>query len=234
MNSINDKIQQIVNQYYDKNVSKFCRESGISTGTMSSILGTRKSTPTIETLEKISTAMALKGIRIDWLYAGAELENTSTKSIENALKIDVPDNVTKAPLISQYAYAGYLSGYADKEYIEQQPIYYAAQKFSGGNYVAFEIRGDSMDDDSKRSICNSNVVLGRELVHDYWKCKLHIPKVFIIVHKTKGILCKEIIGHDVEKSIITCHSFNPEFTDFDLELKDIIQLFYIKEIKRVL
>ena len=144
-------------------------------------------------------------------------------------------NVTIAPLISQYAQAGYLTGYADPEYLEKQPLYVAAQKYSGGNYVAFEIRGDSMDNDRRNAICNGDVVLGRELHRDYWKCKLHVPKIFIIVHKEDGIILKEVVDHDIESGFITCHSFNPDKTrypDFQLHLKDIQQLFYLKELRR--
>lgn len=144
-------------------------------------------------------------------------------------------NVTFAPLIGQYAQAGYLAGFADPEYLEKQPVYVAKKKYSGGNYVAFEIRGDSMDNDRRNAICNGDVVLGRELIKDYWTSKLHIPRVFIIVHKEDGILIKEIIDHDVENGIITCHSYNTDKTrypDFQVHLKDVRQLFYLKELSR--
>jgi len=169
-------------------------------------------------------------INPDWVLN--EENEMLLKKEENSIKKPFSEFVTTAPLIGQYAHAGYLSGYADVEYIEQQPVYIATKKFSNGNYVAFEIRGDSMEDGQRHAIYNADVVLGRELVRDYWKCKIHHPKTFVIVHRTKGIICKEIIDHDVEHGIITCHSFNPEYSDFELDLKDIVQLFYIKEIKR--
>ena len=71
-------------------------------------------------------------------------------------------NTTFAPLISQYAYGGYMSGFADDSFMEAQPLYIASKKYSGGNYVAFEVRGDSMDDGTWRSIRSADVVLGRE------------------------------------------------------------------------
>lgn len=170
-------------------------------------------------------------INKDWLAEGKGSMLKPEKEV-NSIKKPLIEYVTTAPLIGQYAHAGYLAGWADTEYIEQQPVYAASKKFSNGNYVAFEIRGDSMEDGQRHAIYNSDIVLGRELIRDYWKCKIHYPKAFVIVHRTKGIICKEIIGHDVEHGIITCHSFNPEYEDFELNLKDIVQLFYIKEIKR--
>lgn len=139
---------------------------------------------------------------------------------------------TIAPLITQYAYGGYMSGYGDVGFMEAQPLYVASKKYSGGNYVAFEVRGDSMDDNTRRAICSGDVVLGRELYKEYWTSKLHIPRVFIIVHKTDGICIKEITAHNVEKGIITCHSFNSEYDDFEVNLNEVMQLFYLKEIKR--
>lgn len=140
--------------------------------------------------------------------------------------------VTTAPLISQYAHAGYLKGFADSEFLEAQPVYVAKRKYSGGQYVAFEVRGDSMDDGSKKAICHGDVVLGRELYQHYWTSKLHVPKVFVIIHKTDGICIKEVVDHDVQTGVITCHSFNSNHDDFQVNLADVMQLFYIKEISR--
>lgn len=170
----------------------------------------------------------------EMLHSSVTNHTTHIKSNAKPKMIDEL-NVTIAPLISQYAQAGYLCGFADPEYLEKQPLYVATQKYSGGNYVAFEIRGDSMDNDRRNAICNGDVVLGRELNKDYWKSRLHMPKVFIIVHREEGILLKEIIAHDVESGIITCHSLNPDkvrYPDFTLHLKDVQQLFYMKELRR--
>lgn len=181
-------------------------------------------------LNKIVLALSVNKV---WLLTGdGPMISTATKFNEVGLYSGLAITNTVAPLISQYAAAGYLMGFSDQEYIEQQPVYTATKKYSGGNYVAFEIRGDSMDDGLKRSISNGDIVLGKELKKEYWKCKLHIPRVFIIVHKESGILCKEIIDHDPDHGVITCHPFNPQNRDFVLDLNDIAQLFYIKEITR--
>lgn len=176
----------------------------------------------VSTLEKIASAIN-KSI---YFFFDTDKGNISVP--------EVPSDVTVAPLISQYAYAGYLSGFGDNEFLESQPHYVAARRYNGGHYVAFEVRGDSMDDGTKRSICEGDILLGRELRKDLWQFKLHVPKVFIIVHRTDGICCKEVVDHNVETGILTCHSWNPdpEYKDFELNMKDILQLFYVKEISR--
>jgi len=131
------------------------------------------------------------------------------------------------------AQAGYLSGYADPEYMDSLPTIPVSNDFArGGNYLAFDIKGDSMDDGTKRSICHSDTVIAKELQRHHWSNKLHLNKVFIIVHPTDGIVCKQVIAHNTETGEIICHSYNPMYEDYPLFMKDIYQLFYMKTWQR--
>ncbi len=144
------------------------------------------------------------------------------------------EHIVFAPLVSQYAYAGYLSGYADEEYIEGLPVVpFFADHEAKGNYVAFEVRGDSMDDGTDEGYMEGDRVLGREIPSDLWvSSKLHIRKWdFIIVH-TEGILVKRIIDHDVDKHLITIHSLNDMYEDKVLDLKDVRKIFNVIELQR--
>lgn len=187
----------------------------------------------IITLEQASALSRNSRINLIWLLtgAGSELVEGDNANVTIAKK---PSDATSAPLISQYAYAGYMAGFADPEYLDAQPQFTASKSHNGGHYIAFEVKGDSMDDGSKRSICEGDIILGRELQKHHWQNKLHVPKVFIIVHKTDGIICKEVLKHDVKSGIILCHSWNPDpdYEDFELNLRDVMQLFYVKEISR--
>jgi hypothetical protein len=69
MNTINERIQIVVNKLFNGNVSELCRLSDISTGTMSGILGERKSKPSFENIEKIYSSIEEK-INLDWLLTG--------------------------------------------------------------------------------------------------------------------------------------------------------------------
>jgi hypothetical protein len=42
-------------------------------------------------------------------------------------------------------------------------------------------------------------------------------------------MLKQIINHDTERGVITCHSLNesPEYADFKLNIDDVIKLFYV-------
>ena len=141
------------------------------------------------------------------------------------------------PLVPHKAHATYISEYQDADYIaDLTRVSFIVDRVPRGRYQAFEIQNDSMNDatldtgPSRDAILNGDIVLGRELGKQHWTSKLNTNgyPYWIIVHKDT-IVCKEIINHDVEKGIITCHSLNnsPEFQDFILNLNDCHQLFNI-------
>jgi transcriptional regulator with XRE-family HTH domain len=140
------------------------------------------------------------------------------------------------PLVSFYAYGGYQNGYGDPEYVENLPkIPFAAEVEHKGDYLCFEVRGSSMDDNTKRSIVEKDILLCRNIRPDLWKSsRLHLHKwqVFVIVHKEDGIMVKEIIKHDVEKGKITVHSYNDMYDDKEIDLRDVAQIFNVVEIRR--
>lgn len=108
----------------------------------------------------------------------------------------IEDRLTKrVPLVNQYAYAGYLIGYQDETYIEQLPtIAFDVDHDPKGHYLAFEVRGDSMDDGSRFSYVDGDRLFCREIQPHLWcNTKLHLRDWdFVIVHK-EGILVKRVI-----------------------------------------
>lgn len=138
---------------------------------------------------------------------------------------------TGVPLVSQYAYAGYLSGYADPEYIDTLPIIdFTPDREMTGNWLAFEVRGDSMDNGTKESYVEGEIVICREVERDYWRdSRLFINKRdFVIVHQ-EGILIKRITEHNVEAHTIVVHSLNPLYSDRTIDLAEVRQIFSVVE-----
>lgn len=135
----------------------------------------------------------------------------------------------RVPFIPVKAYAKYIDEYRDAEFVgdEFEEFDFIVDKIGHGRYFAFEIRGDSMDNDTKRSLSNGDIVLARELNKEHWRNKLHtddFPNWIIVLDNT--ILCKQIIEQDLVKGTIICHSLNssPEYTDFELKLNNVCQL----------
>ena len=105
------------------------------------------------------------------------------------------DNIMFVPLVSQYAYAGYLNGFGDEEYVDNLPtIPWFVDREYKGKYLFFEVRGDSMDDGSIESYPEGSKLLSRYIRHEHWRCGLNINSWdFIIVHRNEGILAKRIV-----------------------------------------
>ena len=64
-------------------------------------------------------------------------------------------------------------------------------------YKLFRVKGDSMDDDTKRTICDGDVLLCREVYPEDWKYGLintKFPNVIIVIEE-EGILIKQLIKH---------------------------------------
>jgi phage repressor protein C with HTH and peptisase S24 domain len=142
------------------------------------------------------------------------------------------------PLVQEYAYAGYLSGYQDEEYIEELPKHsFVVNKQHRGRYMAFQVIGDSMSNGTEESITEGSTVTGRGIQRHLWSSRFHIHrfKDYVIVHK-EGILIKRITRHDVEEGVITCQSLNPDkdaYPDFDLKLDDCSQIFNIVNVTQI-
>lgn len=142
------------------------------------------------------------------------------------------------PLVQDYAYAGYLAGYQDNEYLDELPKHsFVVNKQHRGHYMAFQVIGDSMSNGTDESITEGSTVTGREIQRHLWNSRFHIHrfKDYVIVHK-EGILIKRIIKHDVDTGIITCQSLNPDrewYPDFDLNLDDCSQIFNIVNVTQI-
>lgn len=161
-------------------------------------------------------------------------------SSENALAIEneaIPLNqnyIINVPLVNQYAQAGYICGFQDAAYIATLPtIPFIIDHEAKGNYVAFEVRGDSMNDGTEESYLEGDRLLCREIAPYLWaESKLHIRKWdFVIVHEG-GILVKRIIDHNVENHTITIHSLNDMYPDRVIDLAEVKQIFNVIELQR--
>ena len=141
------------------------------------------------------------------------------------------------PFVSQKAYAGYLSGYADEEYVDSLPtITFPIDHTPMGNYLVFEVKGDSMNDGTSDSYLEGDLLLCREVRMDLWKdSKLHFTKWdFVIVHE-EGVVVKRIIDHNIEKHTITIHSLNPDkdkYPDKEIDLCGVRQILNVVNMMR--
>lgn len=156
-----------------------------------------------------------------------------TKSGMKYYKLSENEYKMRVPLVPYKAYARYISDTSDTIEAERdqwEEIDFIVDRIGHGNYMAFEIKGDSMDDDSKRSFSHGDKVLVRELDRIYWKDGIRYKQYpYWVIVSGSTILCKQIIKHDIENNQITCHSLNPspEYKDFVMDLNEVYRLFNV-------
>lgn len=234
MNSIGKRLEHLIDK---KGITAYelSSSTGISQSTLSRIIH-KGSKPNLKNSESLAKYFQ---ITKDWLINGSiEKEDLNQFTIVNESNSEYVKSeslsVMHVPLVNQYAYAGYMSGSGDMEYIETLPkIPFVLDKEYKGEYLCFEVKGDSMDDESHQSYLEGDILLCRNIRKEYWKSKLHINKWdFVIVHKEKGIVVKRILKHNVEEGIITLHSFNDYYCDYDVHLNDVDKIFNIVDLQR--
>jgi lambda repressor-like predicted transcriptional regulator len=242
--SINERIKAIVDKS-GKSVRAYAEYAGIAQTTLNDCIK-GISEPKFGLIDKIVNVEP--NINPDWLLTGrGEMFRSENKVADSRFSIDsdlepyfvnssgvkyfeLPNGKfrMRVPLVPVRAYAKYVDEHRDAEFLNDlEEVEFIVDKIGLGRYYAFEIKGDSMDDDSKRSICDKDIVLARELSRDYWRDKLHSDEYpFWIVILDNTVVCKQIVGQDLERCEITCHSLNPspEYADFTLSLNDVRQL----------
>lgn len=213
------------------NPNQFYTISGLGNGYLNNV-GESFRKPTIEKIKK-----SFPHWNMDWILyeKGEPISNISKENIEILEAIPLNQNyIINVPLVNQYAQAGYLCGFQDAAYIATLPtIPFIIDHEAKGNYVAFEVRGDSMNDGTEESYLEGDRPLCREIAPYLWaESKLHIRKWdFVIVHED-GILVKRIIDHNVENHTITIHSLNDMYPDRVIDLAEVRQIFNVIELQR--
>lgn len=244
-----DRIKEIRKYFFDDSNIKFAEFMGEKTATTSGWVGGRRGIGK-NVLDKIISK--LPEVNPTWLLTGEGEMRRNANPIPSHNANSAPSYnanpapsfneavalnqsyIINVPLVNQYAQAGYLCGFQDATYISGLPtIPFIVDHEAKGNYVAFEVRGDSMNDGTEDSYLEGDRLLCREIYPQYWvEAKLHIKKWdFVIVHED-GILVKRILDHDVENHIITIHSLNDMYRDREIDLAEVRQIFNVIELQR--
>src|SRR5690606_36755570 len=118
----------------------------------------------------------------------------------------------------------------DMTYLSNMETMLVPREYEKGNYLVIDVVGDSMNDGTLRSIRDGDRLLAKELDKTFWTSRLHFRQYLFTIISSEGIVTKQIIDHNVQDGIITCHSFNSAYNDYTVDLRDVYQLFYVKKI----
>lgn len=206
-----ERIKQVV-KYLGTTVSTFEAETGISSVTARDVSNISKAQ-----VHKITKRYPF--INPVWLMSG-----TGTMIAEPP-KLSIA-TIAYAPLVTQRAYAGYLSGYADEEYLESlDKVPYILNSETRGNIIAVEVSGDSMDNGTSEAYKDKDIVLCKEFtITDSTIPYKHYD--FVIVHK-EGLLIKRVTDFNKEQGTMVIHSLNKFYGDVTISLEDVRKLFIV-------
>jgi len=131
------------------------------------------------------------------------------------------------------AFGSYISHFQDPEFVsELKQVSFTVDHIGKGNYICFEVMGNSMNggkiDDTKEGA----ELLCRELGRQHWRDGFKSNDYgWVIIHK-ETVLFKDIKSLDNETGDIVCSSRSglPQHPDFTINLNDVRQIW--KVIKR--
>lgn len=200
-------------------IKDFCDELGLTEQGFAKLI--RANSTKIETLELIAQKL---NVPISTFFT----EKHEAEILTNMHCVEVP-------IVPVYAYASFLHGHDDTEYMDSLPTMSVIidRKYGKDGFLIFEVKGNSMDDGSKRALLDGDKILVKELDSDCCRTKLKTgDNFFVIIHRTDGIVVKQIVEHNVEEGIIRCHSINPspEYHDFDIDLREVTRIFKVAAI----
>lgn len=214
-------------------------ETGIKQVQVSHIKSGRNK-PSHDVIEKL--LIKFPNVNYQWLTngIGEMLDNTNPKesvlknnivSVDKSKQIDmviqVPeDDYMMVEFEDLETAAGKLGG-NDVVELPETKKRLVPKEYANGFYLVVRVYGESMNDQTYRSILNGDEIL----IKQYFDFIENLPirnKLFVIVTED-GSVVKQIKKVDKENKKIICHSFNPTWEDYEVHLDEITQIFTVEK-----
>src|SRR6185369_15226233 len=145
-----------------------------------------------------------------------QLKTDLTGKNLRVLAITVDDeNKENIEMIPAKAAAGYLTGYADPEYI-QELNKFRLPFLPVGTYRAFEIKGDSM-----LPVQPGSVIVGEYV--DNWK-QIKDGHTYIVLSKHDGIVFKRLFNQIEENGTLILRSDNTSYPAYSIKVDEVLEV----------
>jgi len=138
------------------------------------------------------------------------IRGTNLRVIATTVDSENNDNIE---FVGEKAKAGYVTSFADPEYIGNLPVFQLPFLSKEKKYRAFSISGDSM-----LPIPSGSVVIG-EFVQNFYNIKK--GEGYIIVTREEGIVFKIVENYLSEKRALLLASLNKAFSAYELPLVEL-------------
>lgn len=127
-----------------------------------------------------------------------------------------PDNEENIELVPEKAKAGYLTGFADPEYIRSLPVFRLPFLDREKKYRTFQISGDSMLPIPEGAWVTGEFVLDWHTIKSGDAC--------IIVTQDEGISFKIVENNISKDGTLRCISLNPIYKPYDLGVEEVREI----------
>lgn len=141
------------------------------------------------------------------------IRGTNLRVIATTVDRNNNDNIE---FVNEKAKAGYVTSFADPEYIGNLPVFQLPFLSQEKKYRAFTISGDSM-----LPIPSGSVVIG-EFIQNFYDIKS--GDAYIVVTRDEGIVFKLAENNISENQSLQLISLNPEFEPFELSITEIKEI----------
>lgn len=163
-----------------------------------------------------------------WLLTGeGSMLKEEKKYVEEVSPIPY-DNYMEVEYADLSTVAGRLGGY-NTATLPEMKRRLIPKEFDRGNYLVVRVDGDSMDDGTSISIPDGTEILIKEY-HLQKGEKLPIRGNLFVIVSTEGTVFKQIIEHNTEEGYIVCHSYNQKYSDYRINLSEVLQIFIYRKI----
>lgn len=215
MDSINERIQFIVNERFNGNTSAFCRSVDVKQPTMNTILGERKSRPSFDVISNIANAKALN-INTNWLIRG-----TGDPFVDNNPQItDSPKTDKDIKILDIRVCAGHGIGFDGSE---NKIIGYVNIPDFTGCY-GITVYGDSMYD----KYASGDTIFVREIID---KRNIDNGQPYVVITNEDRLLKMVYIEEDSLKLVSYNTSLNPDgrrkYPDIKIDGEQILHFYKV-------
>jgi transcriptional regulator with XRE-family HTH domain len=129
-------------------------------------------------------------------------------------------NKENVELVTQKAFAGYLSGYQDPEFVKDLPKISMPMLPKNKTYRAFEIKGDSMLPLQPGSVIFGEYIENIESVKN--------AKLYILITKQDGIVFKRVFNFIDQQGKLLLVSDNRSYQPYAISAEDIMEIWAAK------
>lgn len=221
--------------HFSSNIKLLRKRKGRTQNDVAQALGIKRTTvnaientisqPTVAHLQSFSKYF---GIAIDTLVNVdlQQLSESQFTDLQNGFDVFIrgtnlrvvattvdPGNNDNIEFVNEKAKAGYVTSFADPEYIGSLPVFQLPFLSKEKKYRAFTISGDSM-----LPIPEGSVVIG-EFVQNFYDIKN--GEGYIVVTRDEGIVFKIVENYISAKRSLVLASLNPAFQPYELPVTEL-------------